>query len=281
MAEFQGGARTAKRKGQDYDEIRRRVQKALLLMTEGKSERKAAKEAGISRTNLQRYMAEGVLPDGRPIWPDQVNEQIEGSKATDADNGRADQGEGGPNEGQYVNQLMEGSQGPQEPGPLPAQRDELGRFLPGHSITPEYQKSAREAKQLLADFAPFAAKTLITVFGLLPTSKPELILAYAKEIFDRGLGKPIQSVKVNEEHVGLEYQFFQAVICNGDERTIREAQALAVRMESYARDNGGASVWGPMAIVPPPGGTLNFANARRNGQVSEAHNLDASSAREE
>ncbi len=250
-------------------------------MTEGKSERKAAIEAGISRTNLQRYMAEGVLPDGKPIWPDQVNEQIDGSKATDADNGRADQGEGGPNEGQSVNQLMQAQSRPPESGPLPAQRDELGRFLPGHSITPEYLKSAREARQLLADFAPFAAKTLIAVFGLLPISKPELILAYAKEIFDRGLGKPTQIVKVNEERVGLEYQFFQAVICNGDERTIREAQALALRMESYARDARRASEPWQMEILPPPGGTLHNLNPGRDGQVPQAPNHDAAATREE
>ncbi|MDM7912579.1 MAG: hypothetical protein QUS09_05725 [Methanotrichaceae archaeon] len=259
----------------DNSETRKKVQKALLLMTEGRSERQAAKEAGISRTSLHRYMAAGCLPDG-PIWPDQVSEQVE----TDNGNGN-NEPPGGPDVGQTIKQLMGGSTDSQEPGPLPAQRDELGRFLPGHSIRPKYLQSAREAKEMLANYAPFVASILIKVFGNLPVDRPDLILAYAKEIFDRGLGKPTQTVQMNEEHVGAEYNFFQAVICNGDEQTIREAQALAVRMESYARDNGGASVRGSMAIIPPPGGTLNFANTRRDGQVSEAHNLDASTAREE
>jgi len=221
-------------------------------------------------------MADGHLPDGLPIWPDQVSEQLDNGP-----NAGNEPLNGGPDVGHNINHLTEGSHDSQELYPLPAQRDDFGRFLPGHSIRPKYLQSAREAKEMLANYAPFVAKILIKIFGDLPIDRPDLILAYAKEILDRGLGKPTQNVQVNEERVGAEYKFFQAVICNGDEQTIREAQALAVRMESYARDNGGASVGRQMEVVPPPGGTLNFANSRRDGQVSEAHNLDASTDRQE
>lgn len=239
--------------------------------------RQAAKEVGISRSNLQRYMADGHLPDGRPIWPNQVSEQMK-KKPVDAAQDWPTRAEGGSLNGSSTNMPQQGKQAPE---PLSDQRDSLGRFLPGNRIGANYLSSARKAKTMLADFAPYVAETLMNIFRDLPIDRPELILAYAKEILDRGLGKPTQNVQVNEERVGAEYKFFQAVICNGDEQTIREVQALAVRMESYARDNGGASVGRQMEVVPPPGGTLNFANSRRDGQVSEANNLDASAAWQE
>jgi len=257
----------------DYSETRKKVQKAILLMTEGsRSERQAAKEAGISRSNLQRYIAAGRLPDGLPIWPNQVSEQME-KRSEDAAQNWLTQEKRGQVNGQSKNQQH---QGQQIPGPLSDQRDSSGRFLPGNQIGASYSSSARKAKKLLADFAPYVAETLMNIFRDLPIDRPEIILAFAKEILDRGLGKPIQAIDLKETHTHEEYRFFEAAIIAADADAIRSAAALAERLESHARNARGASFLRQVEIIPPPGGTLHNLVPGGGREVSETHNLDAS-----
>ena len=243
-------------------------------MAEGVKLKRAAKETGIPRSTLQDYIRKGSLPDGLPIWPNQVSENLP-----------ADAAESVPDRAEECRIIRHPTnQPPQElqvPGPVPPYRDSSGRFLPGNPITANYTSAARKAKAMLADYAPFVAQTLINIFGLLPTDRPELILAFAKEILDRGLGKPVQAIDLKETHTYEEYRFFEAAIIAADADVIRSAAALAQRLESHARDARRASVPWQVEIIPPPGGALHNLVPGGGREVSETDNLDASSVRKE
>ncbi len=214
------------RKIKDYTEIRSKCQRASLLVAEGKSEAQAAREVGLPKASLQRYLAHG-LPDG-PIWPE---------------HGPGPEGEQGCNHKQQALQSQ------LEPA---GQRDDFGRFLPGNRIGETKNRPAREAKRKLEEFAPEAAEKLIRTFKNLPEDRPELVLAYAREILDRGLGKPTQTLDITETSLEQhEYKFIQEVILH-DEDALRLAVAFSQRLEGYARDDGPEAQPGKVAALPPP-----------------------------
>lgn len=243
-------------------------------MAEGMSEKRAAEETGLPRANLQRYIQKGKLPDGLPIFLDQVSER----RPADAAHTMPIEAEGCSMNGHPTNPEPEMQQ---SNGQLPAQRDLLGKFLPGNQIGASYSGPARKAKSLLVDFAPTVAKTLINMFNALPTDRPELVLAFAKEILDRGLGKPVQAIALKETQTYEEYRFFEAAVMAADADAIRSAASLAQRLEEHARNTRGASFLRQMEIIPPPGGTLHNLVPGGGREVSETDCLDASANWEE
>jgi hypothetical protein len=212
------------RQEKDYSAVRQKVQRAAILMAEGMSEKRAALEVGLPRTSLQRYLEKG-LPDG-PIWP-------EGAHCPHGD------------EGQIRNlQQLSSLEEPTD------QRDERGRFLPGNRIGEVKNRPAREAKRKLEEFAPQVAERLIKTFNALPGDRPEMILAYAREILDRGLGKPTQTLDITETSLEQhEYKFIQEVILH-DEDALRLAVAFSQHLEGHARDHGPEAEPGQVAAPP-------------------------------
>lgn len=214
------------RKIKDYSEIRSKCQRASILIGEGMSEAQAAREVELPKASLQRYLARG-LPDG-PIWP-----------------------EDGPGPGCEIegNRKLEELQ--REPE-LPGQRDDLGRFLPGNKIGEIKNRPAREAKRKLEEFSPQVAEKLIRIFKNLPDKEPELVLAYGREILDRGVGRPTQTLDITETSLEQhEYKFIQEVILH-DEEALRLAVAFSQRLEGHARDDGPEAQPGQVAALPPP-----------------------------
>ncbi|NPV63669.1 MAG: hypothetical protein HPY61_13780 [Methanotrichaceae archaeon] len=218
------------RKIKDYSEIRSKCQRATVLIGEGLSETKAAQEVGLPKASLMRYLDKG-LPDG-PIWPQ--DGPCPGGKTA-------------------CNHKQSGTRGKPEPA---GQRDSQGKFLPGNSVGSQYDRPARQAKAKLEQFAPQAADKLIRTFKNLPSSRPDLILAYSKEILDRGLGKPKQTLDVKETSTHEEYRFIEQIITTGDSDALRAAADLAKRLEEYAREHGGAPQPRAVEIIPPPGKSL-------------------------
>jgi len=270
-----------KRTDKDYSAIREKVQKAALMIAAGSSEKKAAWTVGLPRGSLQRYLKKGTLPDGLPIWPDEPTKQQLLDMGNEAADAAHDEHPGPAPCPQYGHPTNREPEALREARASPDQRGSDGKFLPGNTVASEYTSAARKAKQILADFSPTVAATLINVFNVLPLNRPDLVLAFAKEILDRGMGKPTQNIQIDETKISAEYQFIEAVVTSGDEQAIRTAADLASRLEVYARNNGGASFGGQMATLPPPGGTLNNLDPGRFRQISETDNLDASTARKE
>jgi len=210
----------------DYSAVRQKVQRAAVLIAEGMSEKWAASEVGLPRTSLHRYLEKG-LPDG-PIWPESAH---------------CPHGEGGQNRNP---QDLSSLEDPTD------QRDERGRFLPGNRMGEVKNRPAREAKRKLEEFAPQVAERLIRTFKVLPGDRPEMILAYAREILDRGLGKPTQSLDITETSLEQhEYKFIQEVILH-DEDALRLAVAFSQRLEGHARDPGPEAQPGKVAAPPAP-----------------------------
>ena len=236
----------------DYDAIRAKVERAAVLIAQGMKESRAAKEVGLPRSSLQRYLAQGV-PGG----------QVPMNTAQCPDD-----------EGEFKGNLA----ATQEQSAHSCHRDLSGRYLPGSSGYSPEDRPARLAKNKLEKFCPKVADKLIRIFKSLPDERPDLILAYAREILDRGIGKPVQSLNVKETHTYEEYAIFEAAIMSADADTIRAAIGIAQRMEGVARDIGGASFSRQMAIIPPPGGALHNLGPGCGRQVSAPDNLDASSA---
>jgi hypothetical protein len=167
------------------------------------------------------------LPDG-PIWPEDGP---------------------GPESEKGCNHNQKASQSQLEPA---GQRDDFGRFLPGNRIGEIKNRPAREAKRKLEEFAPEAAEKLIRIFKNLPEDRPELVLAYAREILDRGLGKPTQTLDITETSLEQhEYKFIQEIILH-DEDALRLAVAFSQHLESHARDDGPEAESGQVAALPPP-----------------------------
>lgn len=198
------------RQPMDYSEIRIKVQRAATMIADGASESWAAKEVGLPKSSLQRYLKKG-LPDG-PIWPN-------GART-------------GPHSGPPENVEPRSDS---VSGPLTDQRDFLGRFLPGNQFGEIKNRPAREAKRKLEEFAPEVADKLISLFKSLPDNRPELVLAFAREILDRGLGKPKQVVDVKESREYTEYKYIQELIL-ADPEAVRLAASLAERLEGHAGD---------------------------------------------
>ena len=210
----------------DYSEVRRKAQRASILIAEGLSESRAAKEVGLPRSSLQRYLANG-LPDG-PIW-------IDGAQC--------------PSTSEERKRMLEALQPLQD---QPAQRDDQGHFLPGNQVGKLKNRPAREAKAKLEKFCPEVAERLIRVFKNLPSSQPELILAFGREILDRGIGKPKQVLDVTETSRSYEEYVFVQKLIGSDADSIRAAAALAQRLEKHAWESGRTPQPGQVEIIPPP-----------------------------
>lgn len=241
--------------------LRKNVQVgALLVSRQGLSGAKAARLIEVSKTSFNRYLAKG-LPDG-PIWPEGIGPDLSV-------------------ENQY-NQIAETLNEQSESANSWTGRDKQGKYLPGHP--PEStNRFALESRRMLEEFTPYATKKFIRAFKALPDTDAQLILTYSKELFDRVLGKPRQSVDINagSNQSWEEYGWIEEAIQKGDIRSIELAAALAASLASYAGNPGAAFVPGPVEIVPPPVPTVPTADDGSDGQVPEADNQSSSTTREE
>jgi hypothetical protein len=90
----------------------------------------------------------------------------------------------------------------------PRTRDEYGRWLPGRSPHPGgLAPEKRLALDLAKEASPDAMRCLI---GLMkdPASPPAVRLASAAQILDRALGRPKQSVEVENKGQSLEEMLY-------------------------------------------------------------------------
>jgi len=214
------------RKGppKDYQEIRAKVEQASKLMAGGLSEARAAKTVGLPRSSLQQYLKHGVPKPGLPS-PKSCQDDLAG-------------------------QNQDASKLPAENSP-PSQRDEHGRFLAGNTAGSLIDKPTRQARIKFEEATPKVAKKLIDIFEALPDDEPELVLAFAREILDRGLGRPKQVVDVKESREYIEYRYIQELIL-ADPEAVRLAASLAERLEGHAGDVCGEAVGPQVEALPPP-----------------------------
>jgi hypothetical protein len=242
-----------KRVDKDYKRIRQQVARASELMAAGMSEAKAAQKVGLPRSSLQRYLR-GKLP---------------GEQAKPASSGCPQDEEEGKRIPAASDSLPTSASSGRDP--------QTGKFLPGHAdfVT----RPARIARSKLEEFCPQVAERLVRIFEGLPDDRPDLILAYAKEILDRAVGKPAQSLNIQETHVHEQYAIFEAAITNADVDLISRAADIAHRMEEHARIYGGAPQLRQVEIIPPPGGSLFDFGAGSGREVSKTDNHDASATR--
>jgi hypothetical protein len=216
----------ARKKPLDYQEIHAKVAKAAELMAEGLSEAKAAKEVGLPRSSLQQYIKHGVPKSGLPK-------------------------EKGGCQGDLAGENRDASKLPAQES-QPSQRDDFGKFLPGNSAGSLIEKPTRQARVKFEAATPEVAKKLIRIFDALPDDNPEMVLAFAKEILDRGLGKPTQTLDITETSLEQhEYKFIQEIILH-DEEALRLAVAFSQCLEGHARHNGPEAEPGQMAALPAP-----------------------------
>jgi hypothetical protein len=203
------------RKGppKDYEEIRAKVEQASKLMAEGLSEAKAAKSVGLPRSSLQQYILHGVPNLGLPKVPKSTLPRVKNCQEDLAGVNR---------------------DAPSLPAKKsqPSQRDVFGKFQPGNSAASLADKPTRQARVKFEEATPKVAKKLIAIFEALPDGEPELVLAFAREILDRGLGKPKQVVDVKESREYIEYKYIEELIL-ADPEAVRLAASLAERMESH------------------------------------------------
>ena len=213
------------RKGppKDYQEIRAKVEQASKLMAGGFSESRAAKKVGLPRSSLKYYLKHGVPKPGLPK-PKACQDDPAGQK-------------------------QDASKPPAE-NSLPEQRDEQGRFLAGNTAGSLIDKPTRQARIKFEEATPKVAEKLIAIFEALPNDEPELVLAFAREILDRGLGRPKQVVDVKESREYIEYRYIQELIL-ADPEAVRLAASLAERLEGHAGDLCGEAV-GPQVEALPP-----------------------------
>lgn len=214
------------RKGppKDYQEIRAKVEQASKLMASGLSESRAAKKVGLPRSSLQHYLKHGIPKPGLP--------KLEACQDDPA------------------GQKQDVSRPPAESS-LPTQRDEHGRFLAGNTAGSLIDKPTRQARIKFEEATPKVAEKLIAIFEALPNDEPELVLAFAREILDRGLGRPKQVVDVKESREYIEYRYIQELIL-ADPEAVRLAASLAERLEGHAGDVCGEAVGPQVEALPPP-----------------------------
>ena len=213
------------RKGpiKNYEEIHAKVEQAAKLMAGGLSEAKAAKKVDLPRSSLQHYLQHGIPKPSLPK-PEACQDNPAGQKQ-DASNLPAESS-------------------------LPEQRDEHGRFLAGNTAGSLIDKPTRQARIKFEEATPKVAEKLIAIFEALPEDEPELVLAFAREILDRGLGRPKQVVDVKESREYIEYRYIQELIL-ADPEAVRLAASLAERLEGHAGDVCGEAV-GPQVEALPP-----------------------------
>ncbi len=222
------------RKGppKDYEEISARVEQASKLMAGGLSEARAAKQVGLPRSSLQQYLKHGVPKPGLPNLP---KADLPRPKTCQDDLARVNRDA----------QTLPAKKS------QPSQRDNSGRFLAGNSAGSLIDKPTRQARVKFEAATPEVARKLIAIFESLPDDEPELVLAFAREILDRGLGRPKQIVDVKESREYTEYRYIQELIL-ADPEAVRLAASLAERMESHAGDVCGEAVGPEVEALPPP-----------------------------
>jgi len=222
------------RKGppKDYEEIRARVEQASKLMAGGLSEAKAAKSVGLPRSSLQRYIQNGMPNLGLPNLPKSTLPKVKTC----------------PEDWAGVNRNA-----PTLPAQKsqPSQRDVSGKFLPGNLAGSLIDKPTRQARVKFEEATPEVAKKLIRIFEALPDKEPELVLAFAREILDRGLGKPKQVVDVKESREYIEYKYIEELIL-ADPEAVRLAASLAERMESHTGHICSEAFGREVEALPPP-----------------------------
>ncbi len=206
------------RKGppKDYEEIRAKVAEASKLMAGGLSESKAAQSVGLPRSSLQRYIQGGMPKLTLPNLPKSTLPRVKNCQEDLAGVKR-----------DALSLPAKKSQ--------PSQRDVFGKFLPGNSAGSLIDKPTRQARVKFEEATPKVAKKLIAIFEALPDNEPELVLAFAREILDRGLGKPKQVVDVKESREYIEYKYIEELIL-ADPEAVRLAASLAERLEGHAGD---------------------------------------------
>ena len=215
----------------DYEEICAKVEQASKLMAGGLSEAKAAKSVGLPRSSLQQYMKHGVPKPGLPKVPKST---LPKAKTCQEDLAGANR--------DATTLPARNSQ--------PSQRDDFGKFLAGNSAGSLIDKPTRQARMRFEAATPKVAEKLIAIFEALPADEPELVLAFAREILDRGLGRPKQVVDVKESREYIEYKYIQELIL-ADPEAIRLAASLAERMESHSGDICGEAIEPQMEALPP------------------------------
>ena len=197
----------------DYEDIRAKVAEASKLMAGGLSEAKAAKSVGLPRSSLQRYIQHGMPNLGLPNLPKSTLPKVKNC----------------PEDLAGVNR--DAAKLPAQKS-QPSQRDVSGKFLPGNLAGSLIDKPTRQARVKFEEATPKVAKKLIRIFEALPDNEPEMVLAFAREILDRGLGKPKQVVDVKESREYIEYKYIEELIL-ADPEAVRLAASLAERMESH------------------------------------------------
>ena len=90
----------------------------------------------------------------------------------------------------------------------------------------------------------------LRIFEALPDNEPELVLAFAREILDRGLGKPKQVVDVKESREYIEYKYIEELIL-ADPEAVRLAASLAERLEGNAGDICSEALGREVEALPP------------------------------
>jgi hypothetical protein len=132
----------------------------------------------------------------------------------------------------------------------PSHRDVFGKFQSGNSAASLVEKPTRQARVKFEAATPKVAKKLIRIFEALPDNEPEMVLAFAREILDRGLGKPKQVVDVKESREYIEYTYIQELIL-ADPEAVRLAASLAERLESNAGDICSEAFGREVEALPP------------------------------
>jgi len=213
------------RKGppKDYDEIRAKVARASELMAGGLSEARAAKEVGLPRSSLQHYIKHGMPKSSLPKEKS-CQGNLAGQNRTASD---------------LPAQKL-----------LPSQRDVSGKFQPGNSAGSLIEKPTRQARAKFEAATPAVAEKLIRIFEALPDDRPEMVLAYAREILDRGLGRPKQVLDVKESREYIEYKYIQELIL-ADPEAVRLAASIAERLEGHAGDVCAETVGREVDSLPP------------------------------
>jgi len=222
----------------DYKDIRARVARAAKLMAGGLSESKAAKKVGMPRASLQRYIQDGLPKLSRRILQNLPKSTLPKVKNLPSHFGRV-------NRDASLQNLPKS-----QPSQRPSQRDVSGQFLPGNSAASLADKPTRQARVKFEAATPEVAKKLIAIFEALPDDNPEMVLAFAREILDRGLGRPKQFVDVKESREYIEYTYIQELIL-ADPEVIRLAASLAERMEGHAGDVCGKAFGREVEALPP------------------------------
>jgi hypothetical protein len=221
------------RKGlpKDYEEISAKVAQAAKLMAGGLSMVQAAKKVGLPRSSLQRYIQNGMPNLGLPNVPKSTLPKVKNC----------------PEDLAGVNR---DASRPSAKKSLPSQRDVSGKFQPGNSAGSLINKPTRQARVKFEEATPKVAKKLIRIFEALPDDNPELVLAFAREILDRGLGKPKQVVDVKESREYIEYTYIQELIL-ADPEAVRLAASLAERLEGNSGDVRSEAFGREVEALPP------------------------------